>query len=119
MTWTKAQHADYCRKRRQTETQVERAKRLEGLRRSVRKSKGANIDSTSRPMPDHCEACGGPPSLFRGGSYRFAWDHDHATGLFRGWLCSGCNSALGLLGDDLSRIDKLREYLNASRNISA
>jgi hypothetical protein len=38
-------------------------------------------------------------------------DHDHETGKFRGWLCSGCNSALARLGDNLDGVMKLVNYL--------
>jgi hypothetical protein len=38
-------------------------------------------------------------------------DHDHQTGKFRGWLCSGCNTALARLGDNLDGVMKLVKYL--------
>lgn len=37
-------------------------------------------------------------------------DHNHTTGLVRDLLCSGCNSALGFLKDDVVRILGLAEY---------
>src|ERR1700748_160525 len=40
-----------------------------------------------RPRPTLCELCGGE------GKIKF--DHDHQTGQFRGWICHGCNYALG------------------------
>jgi hypothetical protein len=38
-------------------------------------------------------------------------DHDHKTGKFRGLLCCSCNTSLGLLGEDKSRIAGLITYL--------
>jgi Recombination endonuclease VII len=38
-------------------------------------------------------------------------DHCHKTGKFRGWLCSGCNTAAGLAGDDPRRLIALARYL--------
>lgn len=38
-------------------------------------------------------------------------DHDHETGLVRGFLCSGCNRALGYLEND-EWVTKARSYLN-------
>jgi len=39
-------------------------------------------------------------------------DHDHTTGKARGVLCSGCNRALGLLGDSIESVERARAYLN-------
>lgn len=38
-------------------------------------------------------------------------DHDHKTSKRRGLLCRRCNLALGLLDDDIVRIEKLASYL--------
>lgn len=65
------------------------------------------------PTPDRCECCGGPPlPCGRNLTKRaFCADHDHETGLFRGWLCSKCNTGLGLIGDDLDAARRLVAYL--------
>lgn len=70
-----------------------------------RRNKG--IPDPTRPEPPVCELCKCPPK--RG---FLVVDHCHKTGKFRGWLCSGCNSGLGLLDDDLAGILKAAEYLN-------
>ena len=38
-------------------------------------------------------------------------DHDHSTGLIRGWICGPCNRALGLLKDCPDRMKKAALYL--------
>jgi ribosomal protein L37E len=38
-------------------------------------------------------------------------DHDHETGRIRGWLCSNCNTALGLAGDSQVVLLRMAEYL--------
>jgi hypothetical protein len=45
-------------------------------------------------------------------------DHDHATGRFRGWLCSQCNHALGLLHDSPEKIQGLKDYLTPSTHVT-
>lgn len=40
-----------------------------------------------------------------------ALDHNHKTGKVRGLLCHNCNRALGLLKDDISLIEKAKNYL--------
>lgn len=39
------------------------------------------------------------------------FDHDHETGVFRGWLCHNCNKAIGLLGDTVEGVKKAVRYL--------
>jgi hypothetical protein len=38
-------------------------------------------------------------------------DHCHDTGVVRGLLCSRCNQAIGLMDEDMSRLDKAKKYL--------
>ena len=40
-----------------------------------------------------------------------AIDHDHETGEIRGLLCFQCNTGIGKLGDDESRIWSAYNYL--------
>lgn len=46
-----------------------------------------------RPPGERCEICN---RLFANTPH---FDHNHATGKFRGWLCGPCNKALGLFQD--------------------
>lgn len=38
-------------------------------------------------------------------------DHDHATGRFRGWLCSTCNTGIGMFHDSTHLLVRALEYL--------
>ena len=42
-------------------------------------------------------------------------DHDHETGTVRDLLCSNCNTSLGLLMEDPSRIEGLADYIKGHR----
>jgi formate dehydrogenase maturation protein FdhE len=42
---------------------------------------------------------------------RLCIDHDHETEKIRGLLCSNCNTALGLMKDDITRLARAIEYL--------
>jgi len=54
-----------------------------------------------------CYICGREESENK----RLAIDHCHETGDIRGLLCSKCNKALGLLGDDIDTLKRAIEYL--------
>lgn len=61
-----------------------------------------------------CASCGYPETAtFRGRPRALHVDHDHTTGQVRGLLCTGCNTALGLLREDPARILGLIRYLEA------
>lgn len=61
-----------------------------------------------RLRPEQCEICGAIGKI--------CFDHDHKTGLFRGWICSRCNLALGLVKDNEELLISLSEYLYVFRN---
>jgi hypothetical protein len=47
----------------------------------------------------------------RTGVKRFAVDHCHKTNKVRGLLCMACNTAIGLLNENLSLFDAAKKYL--------
>lgn len=61
-----------------------------------------------RPQPDQCDICAAPASQFK---KRLSYDHDHATGKFRGWLCVNCNIGLGNAKDSVEILLKMIVYL--------
>lgn len=86
------------------------------LRRLAHEAKASGyVPCTASPkevlkrFSNNCESCGGPCTLDT-----LVIDHCHLTGLFRGWICARCNSALGLLGDDIACVRNLLSYLERS-----
>ena len=80
-------------------------------RRAIGKVKAGDLKSkeaiAGRPRPEQCEACGRTHKSGRA----LHFDHCHQRGHFRGWLCSGCNTALGHVNDDVQILRKLIAYL--------
>ncbi len=59
------------------------------------------------PKPESCNICGSMA--------RIVFDHDHATGKFRGWLCNECNAILGYSRENPITLRKLAEYLEGKK----
>ena len=61
------------------------------------------LQRAGRAKPDKCEVCGVREDV--------VFDHCHVSNKFRGWLCNGCNTALGYAHDNPDTLRKLAEYL--------
>lgn len=70
-------------------------------RREILESKASRI------RPCVCEVCGNENK----DHHVMSFDHNHATNEFRGWLCRGCNRALGNAGDNPNILNLLARYL--------
>lgn len=73
-------------------------------RESRRRTRG--YPAPTRPEPTCCEICGRQP-----GKKGIALDHNHANGKFRGWLCGGCNSGIGLFADNPVWLERAAQYV--------
>lgn len=76
----------------------------------------ADYDGLVRSQSGMCPICQAAPSERSGGkraknSTGLYVDHDHVSGKVRGLLCHKCNVALGLLGDDPTRLERAAKYL--------
>jgi len=83
--------------------------------RSCRRIRNKFVDEVRKhapPMPSKCEI----ESCTR---KAYVCDHDpnitDSQLAFRGWLCDECNSAIGLLGDDINGISETINYLNRAK----
>lgn len=47
---------------------------------------------------------------------RLSVDHNHITGEVRQLLCNGCNTALGCIKEDISRLEAMIEYIKKHKN---
>lgn len=56
-----------------------------------------------RKKPEACELCGD--------KVKICFDHDHATGRFRGWICHRCNLAIAFAKDNAELLTKMATYL--------
>jgi len=71
------------------------------------KTFGLTRDQVVLMLATGCEVCGDKPD-----NTRFIHiDHDHVTGRVRGVLCHPCNTALGLLNDNVDRLIALAAYV--------
>lgn len=93
----RAYQASWARKNRD---RIKAAARKRGVRRR-------EIEA-GRLKPSLCEVCGE--------SGKINFDHCHQRGIFRGWLCSNCNKALGFAKDDPNRLRQLIAYLERTKN---
>ena len=77
----------------------------------IRKQYGITMDEFNKLLElqgGGCAICGKPVSSLR---RRMNIDHCHETNKVRGILCSGCNTGLGHLGDNIEGLKRAMDYL--------
>jgi len=60
------------------------------------------------PKPDYCDNCHNNKKL--------EIDHIHGSVIFRGWLCSNCNTGIGAVGDTLEGVLRAAIYLEKDKS---
>jgi hypothetical protein len=83
------------------ETRAKR--RRDNVVRSRRHRQKRREEHAGRPKTSACEVCGSEGQT--------SYDHCHFSGRFRGWLCGGCNQALGAVNDDPAVLRALADYV--------
>ena len=61
-----------------------------------------------REMPEQCEICGVLTCDLKRG---LCYDHNHKTGEFRGWICTRCNTAIGLASENTETLLAMIDYI--------
>lgn len=70
-------------------------------------------DAILKAQKGKCAICKRPPHDYRKGVLLpLSVDHDHKTGKVRGLLCKRCNTAIGLLDDNLTLVKRAVVYLS-------
>lgn len=119
----RAQHRRWYQKNRKkilekAKTPEERAKNRERARRLRQRRPSVYQDykvalqeaEAGRPKTDYCEICGRT-------DLRIHFDHCHQRNIFRGWLCSNCNTVLGLVREDANCLRQLIAYLERTKDL--
>ena len=78
----------------------------------LRRNYGITLEDYDRMLQDQGGACMVCLTTAESQRYgRLHIDHDHETGEVRGLLCHHCNTALGLLNEDVSRMAAMIAYI--------
>lgn len=83
-------------------------KQKERMARYWAKKEAERVALAGRPRPTACDLCG------TDAIGQICFDHCHATGKFRGWLCDRCNKVLGLIKDNTELLTSMLRYLQAA-----
>lgn len=102
----KSGFADYC-KPCNNKSNAKRDHRDYALRRRYGITR-QQFDEILAKQHHRCKSCGDPISVEDGTAH---YDHDHATGKYRGILCASCNKGLGCFKDSPTRLAKAIWYL--------
>ena len=110
---TKEAWAEYMREWRRKNPDLARSNDL-------KKRFGITLDEWNRMLDEQqgvCKLCSQPETKLDHRTKqprRLAVDHCHKTGKVRALLCSDCNTAIGLLKEDVELMKKAIEYVSGA-----
>ena len=76
---------------------------------TVKEKEIRDVRKNAPPKPERCARC-------HKKTEKLEVDHIHGLTTFRGWLCSGCNTGIGKLGDNLEGVLQGAIYLEKDEN---
>ena len=107
-----------CDKRAREKYREENTERYAEVnrRKSLKHRYGITLEEYSTILHNQegkCAICGTTENGVSGKRRDWNWsvDHCHDTGKVRGLLCNKCNRGLGLLGDNVTSLQKALDYL--------
>jgi hypothetical protein len=113
MSWTREQMREYQRAYYRRNKQKCDARSRDWYAKNKLGRQRHNYQYRYGQLPDKqpkvCELCSKSRKLYV--------DHDHTTGKIRGWLCAGCNTGLGKLGDSLVGLIRAVQYLKRQERL--
>ena len=80
-----------------------KARRAKSNKRKNVQKYGISFEFYQEEIKNGCNICGS--------TERLHIDHCHTTNKYRGILCHHCNTGIGLFKEDLTILDKAKEYL--------
>ncbi len=95
--------AERQRQRRKSDPEGQKRRNREYAERQ----EALRVRIAERPRAEECDVCAA--------TGRTVFDHCHAAGHFRGWLCDRCNRVLGSVYDDDALLMALAEYVRRDR----
>lgn len=88
-------------------------KEIDGINLSNKKKKEWEIKKPNLEL-FVCPIC--HKKFISGITCKVVLDHDHNTGIPRGWVCNSCNTAIGQFRDNVSIIKEVINYLENKNN---
>jgi hypothetical protein len=95
--------------RRWVENNPERSKEL-SRKQHLKRKFGLSVEEYAKMLASQNGVCSLCENSCATG-YSLAVDHDHNTGKIRGLLCKNCNTALGLLKENVETMTKAIDYI--------
>lgn len=89
---------------------VERRNQCKDCMKKKNRDRSKARKNQTKPEADYCcPICDKPQDQMT--KHGLVLDHDHVTGLFRGWICDKCNTGLERFNDDPEIMRRAAEYL--------
>ena len=105
-------HEDYILNTNAWINEKKEHKRSQDRIRKLSKQYGITVEDYNRKLLAQngvCRICHLPPKSNR----RLVVDHNHTSGQVRGLLCSNCNTAIGLLWENVTSMKRAIAYLES------